>query len=98
VFDYLEIFDNDKTEVEEFKTLYRAGKIGDVDLKSRLADRLNLYLEPLRDRRQQLSKDPDYLKEVLYEGTQKARIMAELTLGEVQQRMGLPIRLSVRSS
>ena len=98
VFDYLEIFDNDKAEVEEFKTLYRTGKIGDVALKSRLADSLNLYLEPLRESRQQLSKDPDHLKEVLYEGTQKARIMAELTLGEVQQKMGLPIRVAVRSS
>ena len=98
VFDYLEIFHIDKAEVEEFKTLYRAGKIGDVVLKSSLADSLNLYLEPLRDRRQQLSKDPDHLKEVLHEGTHRARIMAELTLGEVQQRMGLPIRVGVRSS
>ena len=98
VFDYLEIFHIDKAEVEEFKTLYRAGKIGDVVLKSSLADSLNLYLEPLRDRRQQLSKDPDHLKEVLHEGTHRARKMAELTLGEVQQRMGLPIRVGARSS
>ena len=89
LFAYLDAFDQDTTTVEEFKKLYRTGRVGDVDIKRHLADVLNNYLSPLRERRAELIAHPDYLRELLYTGTQHARPIAEATLEEIYCQMGL---------
>jgi tryptophanyl-tRNA synthetase len=43
----------------------------------------------LRERREQLRKDPDYVRQVLEDGAGKARSIARRTIEEVYQRMGL---------
>jgi tryptophanyl-tRNA synthetase len=98
VFDYHDLFNPDKEEVAEFKRLYRSGKIGDVAVKRRLAIALNEYLAPLRARRASLMQKPEVLLEILASGTAHARLLAEQTLEEVMQKMGLsPIGLRTRS-
>jgi tryptophanyl-tRNA synthetase len=98
VFDYHDLFNRDKEEVAEFKHLYRSGKIGDVAVKRRLAIALNEYLAPLRARRASLMQKPEVLLEILASGTAQARLLAEQTLEEVMQKMGLsPIGLRTRS-
>jgi tryptophanyl-tRNA synthetase len=89
VFDYLDIFCLDKEEVSQHKVDYRAGGIGDVALKGRLAEVLNQYLTPLRERREAFYAQPRLLMEVLYSGTDKARSEARRTLEEVYEKMGL---------
>ena len=89
VFAYHDIFNPDKTEVEDFKTRYRAGKVGDVEVKLRLAEVLNEYLAPLRERREELISQPKMLLEVLFSGTVKAKFIAQQTLEEAHQKMGL---------
>lgn len=89
VFAYLEHFDPDKAGVEELKRLYRAGGIGDVAVKRRLAEVLNTVLQPLRDRRRQLEQHTDDILEALYAGTTRAGEIATQTLAEVQDLMGL---------
>jgi tryptophanyl-tRNA synthetase len=89
VFVYHDIFNPDKDEVEDFKVRYRAGKIGDVELKQRLAEVLNAYLAPVRERRAQLISQPRKLLEVLFSGTVKAKFVAQQTLEEAHQKMGL---------
>lgn len=89
VFAYHDLFNPDKDEVAEFKERYRAGKIGDVAVKRRLAGALNEYLAPLRSRREALIQQPDRLIEILSAGTVRARRLAESTLDEVMLKMGL---------
>jgi tryptophanyl-tRNA synthetase len=89
VFAYHDIFNPDKAEVEDFKTRYRAGKVGDVEVKRRLAEVLNAYLAPLRERRAELISQPKMLLEVLFSGTVKAKFIAQQTLEEAHQKMGL---------
>ena len=89
IFAYHDIFNPDKAEVEEFKTRYRAGKVGDVEVKHRLAEVLNAYLAPLRKRRAELISQPKMLLEVLFSGTVKAKFIAQQTLEEAHQKMGL---------
>jgi tryptophanyl-tRNA synthetase len=89
VFAYHDIFNPDKAEVEDFKTRYRAGKVGDVEVKRRLAEVLNAYLAPLRERRAELSSQPRKLLEVLFSGTVRAKFIAQQTLEEAHQKMGL---------
>jgi len=89
VFAYHETFNPDKAEVAEFKRLYRAGKIGDVAVKRRLAAAMNETLAPLRARREALMEHPEDLRAILASGTAQARLLAEQTLDEAMQKMGL---------
>jgi len=62
---------------------------GCVECKGILADGINLELEPFRERRQSLAAKPGYVKEVLVDGAQRARVIARETLLEVEEKMGL---------
>jgi tryptophanyl-tRNA synthetase len=89
VFIYHDVFNPDKDEVANFKQRYAAGTVGDVEVKRRLAEVLNAYLAPLRARRAELVQYPEELMAILYAGTEKARPVAQETLKEVQEKMGL---------
>jgi tryptophanyl-tRNA synthetase len=89
VFVYLDLFDPDLEEVEDFKRRYRLGRIGDVAVKRRLAQALNEYLAPLRTRRADYSRSPDYLIDLLQAGTHSVQPLVQATLEEVQSKMGL---------
>src|SRR6266545_1732401 len=93
VFAYLDAFNNDKAEVEELKAHYRAGTIGDVAVKRRLSVVLNDYLAPIRKRREAFAARPNDLIDILQTGTAKARDLAEETLAETQDKMGLATNL-----
>ena len=53
VFDYHDAFNPNKDEVEDLKARYRAGKVGDVEVKTKLAAAINALLDPIRERREQ---------------------------------------------
>lgn len=89
VFTYLDAFSNDKEEVEKLKEHYRRGGLGDVKLKKYLNEVLQLELEPIRNRRKELSKDIDYVYKVLREGSIKAREVASKTTKEVRSAIGI---------
>ena len=89
VFVYHDIFNPNKDEVEELKSRYRKGTVGDVEVKRRLVEVLNAYLTPLRERRAEYISQPKMLLEVLFSGTVKAKFIAQETLEEVHQKMGL---------
>ncbi|MCI0519350.1 MAG: tryptophan--tRNA ligase [Chloroflexi bacterium] len=89
VFDYMQLFNPDREEVESLKERYRAGKVGDVAVKRRLTVVLNEYLAPLRARRREFASRREDLFEILSQGTENARPIAEATLEEVYSKMGL---------
>ena len=76
-------------EVEDLKSRYRAGKVGDVEVKTKLAKAINAYLEPIRDRRAAALAKPGYLKDVLFEGSKKARAVAIETMARVRDAVKL---------
>lgn len=92
VFTYHDIFNDDREEVEELKARYRAGRVGDIEVKKRLAKALNRYLTPLREKRCQFAARPDYVWDVLHEGTARARPIAQATVAEVKEKMGVCAR------
>jgi tryptophanyl-tRNA synthetase len=89
VFAYHEVFNPNRDEVEEFKIRYREGKIGDIQVKRRLAEALNETLAPLRQRRAEWVRRPDDLIDILRAGTRRARPIAQATFEEVEKKMGL---------
>jgi tryptophanyl-tRNA synthetase len=89
VFAYHDVFNPDKAEVEDLKTRYREGKVGDVEVKEKLARALNVFLDPIRERRAKFAEDKGYVEEVLYEGTNRMQQVAEETLKTMKKAMGL---------
>lgn len=87
VFVYHEAFNPDQKEVKEFEDRYRAGKIGDMEIKKRLAEVLNHMLDPIRTRRQNFLENPDQVNKVLIDGTTKAREVAKITMSKVRRAM-----------
>jgi len=87
VFTYLDAFNSDKKEVADFKKRYEAGKVGDVEVKKRLTEVLNEFLEPARKRRAQYAKNPKAVMKILEEGTLRGREIARETLKAVKKAM-----------
>jgi len=84
VFTYHDAFNPNKAEVEDLKARYRAGKVGDVEVKTKLANALNAHLDPIRERRAALLARPEQLKEILFEGSKRARAEADKTMARVR--------------
>ena len=89
VFQYHDAFNPDKAEVEDLKARYRAGKVGDVEVKEKLAKALNAFLDPIRERRAKYESQPGLADEVVYDGTMRMREEARATLSLAKKAMGI---------
>lgn len=87
VFAYLDAFHLDKEEVASLKAHYKKGGLGDSILKSLLTKTLEEFLEPIRQKRAEITMN--YVKDVLVEGTSNAQKVAQDTLNEVKNAMGI---------
>jgi len=92
VFTYHDAFNANTAEVEDLKARYRAGKVGDVEVKTKLANALNAHLEPIRERRAAVLAKRDHLKELLFEGSRRARQAA----GETMERVRDAVKVTYR--
>lgn len=89
VFIYHDAFNKNKVEVEDLKDRYRKGTVGDVEVKEKLARALNLFLDPIRDRRQGFEERKGYVDEIIVDGTERMRSEAKQTLTEMKKAMGI---------
>ena len=62
---------------------------GCVDCKRHLAGNINSYLAPFRERRREYEARPDFVRDVLADGAEKARTIARNTMEEVFDKMGI---------
>ena len=85
VFLYHDAFNPDTAEVDDLKARYRLGQVGDVEVKEKLARALNGVLEPMRARRSELRAQPGRIREILFDGSSRARVMAAETLTRVRE-------------
>lgn len=89
VFTYLDVFDPDKDKVAELKAEYQKGGLGDVKIKRYLNKVLEAELAPIRERREKFAQDEDAVYEMLLEGSKKANKVANATLEQVRDAIGL---------
>lgn len=83
IFEYHKVFN--AAEVPEIESACRQGTIGCVECKKNLSAKLNAILEPMRERREKYSEDD--IKDILINGTRRARAVAEETMREVRAAM-----------
>jgi tryptophanyl-tRNA synthetase len=89
VFIYHDAFNPNRVEVDDLKARYRAGAVGDVEVKTKLAAAINALLEPVRDRRHAALARPGYLRDVLVDGSKRARAIAAETMERVRDAVKL---------
>jgi tryptophanyl-tRNA synthetase len=85
VFTYLGVFDPDVEQVTDLKEKYRAGGIGDVELKQYLFEVLMRFLGPIQKRRAEFEGNEAFLRKVITEGCEKARTVGEETMRLVRK-------------
>jgi tryptophanyl-tRNA synthetase len=89
VFAYHDVFNTNKTEVEDLKKRYREGSVGDVEVKSKLIHALQLFMDPIRERRKEFEADKGLVEQIVYEGTHKMIEISNETVKEMRSAMGL---------
>ncbi|KWN17294.1 tryptophan--tRNA ligase [Burkholderia ubonensis] len=89
VFAFLDAFEPDTQKVDELKSRYRQGGLGDSVVKRVLNERLQSLIEPIRARRRELENDRADVLAILRQGTMRAREVAGATLSEVKRALGL---------
>ncbi|MGD9519341.1 MAG: tryptophan--tRNA ligase [Armatimonadota bacterium] len=70
----------------------KSGELGCVACKQELAENLITALAPIHERRAELDKNRDHVRQVLGEGAKRAQVAAEETLRIVRKAMKLPAR------
>lgn len=88
VFAYHDFFNPNKAEIDDLKERYRAGRVGDVEVKEKLLVALENFLDPIRERRAHYEAQTGLVDELLYEGTLRSQKEAQATLIEVKKAMG----------
>ena len=89
VFIYHDLFNTNKAEIEDLKQRYLVGQVGDVEVKDKLAKAINLFLDPIRERRKLYEANPRLVIEILKDGTEKVRQETKITMQMVKEAMGI---------
>ena len=79
----------DPAQREEMAARYRAGGLGYGEVKRALHERFEAHFGPIRAKRLELEKNPDYVEGVLRKGAERARVEARKTLKKARQAVGL---------
>jgi tryptophanyl-tRNA synthetase len=87
VFMYHDAFNPNTDEVNDLKERYLVGKVGDVEVKTKLAAALNNFLTPIRERRAYYEERPDLVREALISGVDAGRKIAQETMTMVKDAM-----------
>lgn len=87
VFTYLDVFHPDKEEVAQLKKDYQRGGLGDIKIKGILNDTMQTLLAPIRDKRNAVTST--LAKEILHAGISKAQKVAEETMKEIKDAVGI---------
>lgn len=94
VFVYHRLLNDNKKEVADLEERYKKGRIGDVEVKEKLFVALMRKFGPARKKYQELKASPETVRNILKEGTLKAKKIAETTIKEVKEAIGIKNKYS----
>jgi tryptophanyl-tRNA synthetase len=87
VFMYHDAFNPDVDEVNDLKERYVAGRVGDVEVKQKLAKALNAFLAPIRDKRAYYEARPREVRDALAKGTAAGKAIGQETMEMVRDAL-----------
>lgn len=89
VFQFHDVFNPNRAEVDDLKLRYRAGRVGDVEVKEKLASALNAFLDPMRERRARFAAESGLVDQLIVAGTERTRREVRQTVYDARRAMGL---------
>jgi tryptophanyl-tRNA synthetase len=89
VFVYHEAFNPNRAEVDDLEARYRTGRVSDREVKDRLAEVLNAFLDPIRERRAYVQARPRAVEEAILSGSEREQTLAQETMQAVREAMRL---------
>ena len=92
VFTYHDAFNDDRDEVDDLKARYRSGRVGDVEVKKKLIVALEKTLDPMRQRRAEVLANRSRVRDIVEEGSRRARVIAAETMARVREAMKIAYR------
>ncbi|MBN8656148.1 MAG: tryptophan--tRNA ligase [Anaerolineae bacterium] len=95
VFIYHDAFNPSYAEVDDLKERYRQGKVGDVEVKEKLARAINNFLDPIREKRAYFLAHPMIPRDVLANGIRRMQAEAKQTMELVREKTGLSYSLDL---
>jgi tryptophanyl-tRNA synthetase len=87
VFMYHDAFNPDVDEVNDLKERYRLGKVGDVEVKQKLARAINAFLDPIRERRAYYEAHDGEVRDALAKGIDESQAIGKETMALVKDAM-----------
>jgi len=88
VFDLHKIFSAQET-IDRVNRQCRTAEIGCLDCKKLVAGHLNAFLAPIQERRKPYEQNPQKVWDILADGTERARKVAQGTMAEVRKAVNL---------
>lgn len=88
LFEFVELFEG-KEKRDNLETQYKNSGVRYGDIKKELSEAIFKELQPIQEKRRELENNPDYVNKVIAEGAEKARKLAQETIDEVREKMGL---------
>jgi len=86
--EFVELFEG-KEKREHYEQQYVGEGIRYKDLKEELSESIHNELQPIQERRKVLEEDPTQVDQIIKEGSERARAVAQETIREVKKAMGL---------
>jgi len=83
------VLSHDKALKQQLDDAYKAGELKYSELKPLLAETIIELLKPIQEKRREILAKPQQIKKILHAGRDKARLIAQKTLQDVKERMGL---------
>lgn len=90
VFKLHKLFANEN-EIENIRNRYTHGGLGYKESKEILIENIDRFIKPLRDKRDQISSDTDYVLDVLRDGGKRAKQKAEKKMDSVRDAIGVKL-------
>lgn len=87
-YQYWKIFGTEE-EIKEIEQGCKSASLGCADCKKCLAKKVNEFLAPMREKRIDYAKNPETVREILIEGSKKARIEAKKVLDGAKEAIGM---------
>jgi tryptophanyl-tRNA synthetase len=87
VFEYHDAFNPDTAQIDDFKARYRGGTVGDVEVKMALAEAMNNFLDPIREKRAYYQANMNLVEEAIMSGVGRMRTIAAETMEQVRDAM-----------
>jgi tryptophanyl-tRNA synthetase len=88
VFTFHQIYSPEEA-VNQINEECRKAEIGCVACKKMMAENLIKALQPIREKRNELDTNPDMVKEIIDKGNKSAKSIAEVTMAEVKDVIGI---------